>query len=65
MDVRGIRLCRSCTMILYVLSLTKTDVNTTDEPVLSQSNDHPYKGSHMHCVPARSKTSSDIVIDLT
>ena len=52
-------------MILYALSLTKTDVNITDEPVLSQSNDHPYKGSHMHCVPARSKISYDTVIDLT
>ena len=44
-------------MILYVLSLTKTGVNTTDELVVSQSNDHLYKGSllaSMHCLPARS-----------
>ena len=55
-------------MILYVLSLTKTDVNITDELVVSQSHDHLYKGSRLaftHCVPARSKISYHAVIDLT
>ena len=47
-------------MILYVLSLTKKGVNITDELVVSQSNDHLYKGSRLvftHCLPARSKLS--------
>ena len=54
-------------MILYVLSLTKTGVNITDELVVSQSNDHLYKGSHLaftHCLQARSKLSYQTVIDL-
>ena len=47
-------------VILYVLSLTKTGVNITDELVVFQSNDHLYKGSRLafkHCLPARSKLS--------
>ena len=54
-------------MILYVLSLTKTDVNITDELVVSQSNNHHlYKGNHLAftlCLPARSKLSYHTVID--
>ena len=45
-------------MILYLLSLTKTGVKITDDLVVSQSNDHLYKGSLLaftHCLPARSK----------
>ena len=47
-------------MILYVLSLTKTGVNITDELVVSQSNDHLYKGSRLaftHCLLARGTLS--------
>ena len=47
-------------VILYVLSLTKTGVNITDELVVFQSNDHLYKGSRLafkYCLPARSKLS--------
>ena len=47
-------------VILYVLSLTKTGVNITDDLVVFQSNDHLYKGSRLafkHCLPARSKLS--------
>ena len=47
-------------VILYVLSLTKIGVNITDELVVSQSNDHLYKGSRLaftHCLQARRKLS--------
>ena len=57
-DVRGILSFKH--MILYVLSLTKTGVNITDELVVSQSNDYLYKDSRLaftHCLLARSKLS--------
>ena len=58
MDVRGISFVIHALIILYVISLTKTDLHTTDELVVSQSNDHHYKGSRLaftHCLPARRK----------
>ena len=48
-------------VISYVLSLTKTGVNITDDLVVFQSNDHLYKGSRLafkHCLPARSKLAA-------
>ena len=60
-DVRGPAFCHSCTyMILYVLSLTKTGVNITDELVVFQSSGNLYKGNRLaftHCLLARRKLS--------